>query len=509
MANSSNINNDTQIDSYVLENLKPGATYNVQVRSISGGQASEWSNIYNFTTPTQPIVSNNNYAVQIMVKSSSVVGGALIAGAFDSNSASSVGGLDLSSLWNGSASISGSSGYGGVVVNSTGILGYKFDSADISASTAGKFFLSTADGNAYFRGTIYGTSGNIGGWTIGSNSLYNNSSASSVGLTTGSIALYAGSVSTSASLDPFRLSNTGTVIIDSGVGQKFFILGKSGAVSGSISFGAQQILFGNSSIPSSLSMTYADDGTFTLDNGSYPTKITNTGGSLELRSGQLSINSTGISPTTNIGTTTNSSVINIGATNANTYVDGVFYTGGRTDSSVTNEVSGQYFGTYTSLNRDASVATSAPVWIHKFNSTGTLTGNQYMIRLHLDGADQGYIYANPTTAPGFGGTSDYRLKDDIQDFKYASEIIKKTRLRSFKWKKHNEYAVGFIAHELAESSPDFVYGQKDEVDEEGNPSYQTVMVDKLIPYLTGALKEAILEIENLNKRITDLEAKMI
>lgn len=40
-------------------------------------------------------------------------------------------------------------------------------------------------------------------------------------------------------------------------------------------------------------------------------------------------------------------------------------------------------------------------------------------------------------------------------------------------------------------------GEKDAIDDEGNPVYQSILATNLIPYLTGALKEAILRIEKL------------
>ena len=65
---------------------------------------------------------------------------------------------------------------------------------------------------------------------------------------------------------------------------------------------------------------------------------------------------------------------------------------------------------------------------------------------------------------------------------------------------------GFIAHEAAEVVPECVTGAKDEVDEDGNPQYQSIDQSKLVPLLTAALQEAIAKIESLEARITALEA---
>jgi len=58
---------------------------------------------------------------------------------------------------------------------------------------------------------------------------------------------------------------------------------------------------------------------------------------------------------------------------------------------------------------------------------------------------------------------------------------------------------GFIAHELAEVVPYAVFGEKDAVDDEGEPVYQKIDVTKLIPHLVGAIQE-------LTRRLAVLEA---
>jgi hypothetical protein len=49
-------------------------------------------------------------------------------------------------------------------------------------------------------------------------------------------------------------------------------------------------------------------------------------------------------------------------------------------------------------------------------------------------------------------------------------------------------------------------GEKDAIDSDGNPEYQSIMSGNLVPYLAGALKEAILKIESLESRLDALEA---
>lgn len=57
--------------------------------------------------------------------------------------------------------------------------------------------------------------------------------------------------------------------------------------------------------------------------------------------------------------------------------------------------------------------------------------------------------------------------------------------------------VGFIAHEFAEIFPQFVFGEKDAVDEDGNPEYQSLSTTNLIPYLVAAIKELSQKVDEL------------
>ena len=46
-------------------------------------------------------------------------------------------------------------------------------------------------------------------------------------------------------------------------------------------------------------------------------------------------------------------------------------------------------------------------------------------------------------------------------------------------------------------------GEKDAIDEHGNPEHQTVDLSKVVPLLTAALQEAIAKIETLEQRLSD------
>lgn len=64
---------------------------------------------------------------------------------------------------------------------------------------------------------------------------------------------------------------------------------------------------------------------------------------------------------------------------------------------------------------------------------------------------------------------------------------------------------GFLAHEAQAVVPEAVTGDKDAVDEEGNPVYQVIDQSKLVPLLTAALQEALAKINQLETRLAALE----
>ena len=152
------------------------------------------------------------------------------------------------------------------------------------------------------------------------------------------------------------------------------------------------------------------------------------------------------------------------------------------------------------------------------------------------------------------GASDYRLKENIVDLPSATDAIKALRPVNFNFKTHpGKTRPGFIAHEVSETLPVAVTGEKDateaigtladydgtvletevteppaeeltyteEVETDGvstqevrtrtwtatgtRPVYQGVDQTKLIPLLTKALQEVLTKNEDLEARIAALE----
>ena len=127
-------------------------------------------------------------------------------------------------------------------------------------------------------------------------------------------------------------------------------------------------------------------------------------------------------------------------------------------------------------------------------------------RFYYRGAAVGNIATNGTSTT-FGTTSDYRLKENVEPIQGAGDIIKPMKPVTYTYKADGSWMDGFLAHELQELHPRAVIGEKDAVDEEGNPEYQGVDYSKLTPILTAALQEALNKIDALEARLTALEAK--
>ena len=98
------------------------------------------------------------------------------------------------------------------------------------------------------------------------------------------------------------------------------------------------------------------------------------------------------------------------------------------------------------------------------------------------------------TATAFNTSSDYRLKEDLQDFN-ALEIASKIKMYDFKWKADDSRSYGVMAHELEEVVPQAVSGEKDAEEMQG------VDYSKLVPILLKSIQELEARVQELEKEI--------
>ena len=192
----------------------------------------------------------------------------------------------------------------------------------------------------------------------------------------------------------------------------------------------------------------------------------------------------------------------------------------------------------TSLNEQMRVA-GTKVLIG-MNSTQISSPNnprmqvyQQMGIMAQDNANQrtALVFQNPAGRQGFintnasgitiVGTSDYRVKENVNYSIDGITKIKQVKPCTFKFKADEENTIvhGFIAHELQSVLPEAVTGEKDEIvtqakidageyEQEtlGNEVHQGVDAGKLIPLLTKALQETISKVEVLETEVATLKS---
>jgi hypothetical protein len=113
----------------------------------------------------------------------------------------------------------------------------------------------------------------------------------------------------------------------------------------------------------------------------------------------------------------------------------------------------------------------------------------------------GSISNNSNTGVLYNVTSDYRLKTVIAPVTDAGERIDALQPIEYDWNTGGK-AKGFLAHQFAEIYPNSVTGEKDAVDAEGKPVYQSMQASS-----TEVMADLIAEIQSLRKRVAQLESK--
>lgn len=98
-------------------------------------------------------------------------------------------------------------------------------------------------------------------------------------------------------------------------------------------------------------------------------------------------------------------------------------------------------------------------------------------------------------------SSDYRLKENVAPMVGALDKVALLKPVTYKWKVDGSDGEGFIAHELAEVCPQAVSGEKDAVDEEGNPVYQGIDTSFLVATLTAAIQELKAELDTVKAQL--------
>jgi hypothetical protein len=133
------------------------------------------------------------------------------------------------------------------------------------------------------------------------------------------------------------------------------------------------------------------------------------------------------------------------------------------------------------------------------NKSPYTSGNTYYSDFRINGATQGYISYNGSNIV-YATTSDYRLKENIETIQSPIDKVNQLNPVEYTWKSNNKKSNGFLAHELKKVIPNAVIGDKDEVNEQGEPVYQCVDYSLIVPTLVAAIKELSAKVEALESK---------
>jgi len=101
--------------------------------------------------------------------------------------------------------------------------------------------------------------------------------------------------------------------------------------------------------------------------------------------------------------------------------------------------------------------------------------------------------ATTSSSTAYNTSSDYRLKEDLKDFR-GLDMVSKIPVYDFKWKADDNRSYGVMAHELEEVLPQAVTGEKDAEE------MQSVDYSKIVPLLVKSIQELKKEIEILKSK---------
>ena len=165
--------------------------------------------------------------------------------------------------------------------------------------------------------------------------------------------------------------------------------------------------------------------------------------------------------------------------------------------------SGKVLVGITSSQGDAGIQGAADAVTAGYLGITTSTAGRTHFRFINSNGEVGSI-STSGLATSYNTSSDYRLKENVAPMQNALDTVTQLNPVTWSWKASGEAGQGFIAHELQAVCPDAVSGEKDAVDEEGNPVYQGVDTSFLVATLTAAIQELNAKVESLQAQ---LEAK--
>jgi hypothetical protein len=152
---------------------------------------------------------------------------------------------------------------------------------------------------------------------------------------------------------------------------------------------------------------------------------------------------------------------------------------------------GNVFMNTTSINASGILSINANVDLHQgisIKSIGSQNGLYFIYFMNSSGGAAGAISQTSSTTINYGASSDYRLKEDLQNFSGLNKVLS-IKTYDFKWKNEDKRSYGVLAHELQEVVSNAVVGEKDGMNKDGTINTQQVDYSKLVPILIKGMQE--------------------
>ena len=154
---------------------------------------------------------------------------------------------------------------------------------------------------------------------------------------------------------------------------------------------------------------------------------------------------------------------------------------------------------YTASTGQVQIATTANAAAMEIGKNNANDGNIIVFRKQGTTVGNVSVTGSATT---YNSGSDYRLKNITGLLTNSGVFIDALKPKIGTWKSDGSKFVGFLAHEFAEVSPSSVTGQKDAVDSDGNPVYQSMQASS-----AEVIANLVAELQSLRQRVAALEAK--
>jgi len=143
-------------------------------------------------------------------------------------------------------------------------------------------------------------------------------------------------------------------------------------------------------------------------------------------------------------------------------------------------------------------AGTVPILCWNNAASGTINLINFFFGSSITGG--GTITTNGTTTT-LNNPSDYRLKNITGALTTSGAFIDALKPLVGTYKSNGSAFVGFVADQVKEVSPSSVQGEKDAVDEKGNPIYQSLAYAS-----PEIITNLVAEIQDLRKRLAALES---